>query len=224
MRAPRTANGGCASRTSTSPRARPGAGDTILATLERLGFEWDGPVWRQSERAPCYENALAQLRAQGMLYACACTRAQRAHDPIGRLGERIYPGVCRGGIDAARAARQAPGIPCTRSDGAGRVHRSAPWLSAAVASTRTSAISSFAAATDCSRISWPSSSTMRRKALPTSYAARICSRRRRARSSCSRHSVCRRRVICMCRSQSTRAAASCRSRPARTRFERSSPR
>jgi glutamyl-Q tRNA(Asp) synthetase len=88
------------------PRARPGAGDAILATLERLGFEWDGPVWRQSERAPFYENALAQLRAQGMLYACACTRAQRAHDPIGRLGERIYPGVCRGGIDAVRAANK----------------------------------------------------------------------------------------------------------------------
>ena len=86
------------------PRARPGAADAILATLERLGFEWDGPVWRQSARAPAHAEALERLREGGLVYPCACTRAERAGDPVGPIGERIYPGVCRDGIPAARAA------------------------------------------------------------------------------------------------------------------------
>jgi glutamyl-Q tRNA(Asp) synthetase len=80
------------------PRARPGAIDAILFTLERLGFEWDVPVWRQSERTHAYEAALARLRADELVYACACTRAERAHDPAGPIGERVYPGTCRAGI------------------------------------------------------------------------------------------------------------------------------
>lgn len=86
------------------PRARPGAADAILATLERLGFEWDGPVWQQSARAPAHAEALERLREGGLVYPCACTRAERAGDPVGPIGERIYPGVCRDGIPAARAA------------------------------------------------------------------------------------------------------------------------
>ena len=88
-----------------APRARQGAADAVLATLERLGFEWDGPVWRQSERTHRYAEALDRLRARSLVYACACTRGERAGDPRGRIGERIYPGVCRGGIDSSRAKR-----------------------------------------------------------------------------------------------------------------------
>jgi glutamyl-Q tRNA(Asp) synthetase len=87
------------------PRARPGAGDAILRALARLGFEWDGPVSRQSGRRAAYEEALRALDAAGLLYPCACTRRELAHDPIGRIGERIYTGTCRGGIDAERLAR-----------------------------------------------------------------------------------------------------------------------
>jgi glutamyl-Q tRNA(Asp) synthetase len=87
------------------PRARPGAIDAILLTLERLGFEWDLPVWRQSERTAAYEAALAQLRDDHLVYACACTRAERAHDRIGPIGERIYAGTCRGGIAFDRTSR-----------------------------------------------------------------------------------------------------------------------
>ena len=43
------------------PRARKGAPEAILAALERLGFEWDGPVWRQSTRTAHYADALAKL-------------------------------------------------------------------------------------------------------------------------------------------------------------------
>ena len=87
------------------PRTRPGADAAILAALERLGFEWNGPVSRQSERTAHYDDALARLRDAGHLYECACTRAERARDPVSSLGERVYPGICRNGSAAARAAR-----------------------------------------------------------------------------------------------------------------------
>ena len=88
------------------PRARPGAADAILRDLERLGFEWNGPVWRQSQRMAFYEQALDVLRARDLVYRCACTRAERAGDPVGRVGERIYPGICRNGVRSEHAARR----------------------------------------------------------------------------------------------------------------------
>lgn len=88
------------------PRARPRVADAILETLERLGFEWDGPVWRQSERRDAYESALGRLCEQGLVYGCVCTRRERAADPTGSLGERVYPGTCRGGIAAQRSSRR----------------------------------------------------------------------------------------------------------------------
>ena len=89
-----------------TPRTRPGAADAMLATLERLGFEWDGPVWHQSQRTASYEEALGRLRELDRVYPCACSRAERAHDPVSSIGERVYPGVCRHGIDAGAAARK----------------------------------------------------------------------------------------------------------------------
>lgn len=80
------------------PRARPRAADDILRALEGYGFEWDGPVWRQSSRRDAYEAALARLAAAGLAYACVCTRHELAAQPIGRIGERVYPGTCRDGI------------------------------------------------------------------------------------------------------------------------------
>jgi glutamyl-Q tRNA(Asp) synthetase len=89
-----------------APRARRGAADAILATLEMLGFEWHGEVLRQSDRTAVYERALDILREHGLIYACVCTRSERAHDRVSRIGERVYPGTCADGIDAARAARR----------------------------------------------------------------------------------------------------------------------
>ena len=40
------------------PREIPGASDAILRTLEAMGFEWDGPVIRQSKRTNAYADAL----------------------------------------------------------------------------------------------------------------------------------------------------------------------
>ena len=92
------------------PRARTGAGDAMLRTLEQLGFEWDDPVWWQSPRGAVYEAALDALRAVGLVYPCVCTRRELASNPVGRIGERVYPGTCRGGLAAARAAREHPAL------------------------------------------------------------------------------------------------------------------
>jgi glutamyl-Q tRNA(Asp) synthetase len=92
------------------PRARPGAADAIVAALDRLGFEWTGNVWRQAERTTHYEQALECLRAQDAIYPCVCTRSERARDTIGRIGERVYPGVCAADFDAFRAKRRRSAI------------------------------------------------------------------------------------------------------------------
>jgi glutamyl-Q tRNA(Asp) synthetase len=57
------------------PRERPGAAADILATLDRLGLHWDGPVLRQSTRTEAYVAALTRLGRDGRLRECACTRA-----------------------------------------------------------------------------------------------------------------------------------------------------
>jgi len=88
------------------PRARAGAADAILHALERCGFAWDGPVWRQSTRTDAYQAALARLVAGGVAYPCACTRRELATQPIGPLRERVYPGTCRNGITNAAATRR----------------------------------------------------------------------------------------------------------------------
>jgi glutamyl-Q tRNA(Asp) synthetase len=89
------------------PRAQGGAERDILATLERYGFAWDGPVVRQSARTERYAHALAQLSAQRAAYACGCTRRDLDAAPFGVGGERVYPGTCRHGMPHDRAARKA---------------------------------------------------------------------------------------------------------------------
>jgi len=86
-------------------RSRPGASDAILATLEAYGFEWDGPVVRQSERVALYAAALDDLIRRRMAFTCACTRKELELAAPGRDGERIYPGTCRHGVPAGREGR-----------------------------------------------------------------------------------------------------------------------
>jgi glutamyl-Q tRNA(Asp) synthetase len=102
-----------------TPRVRPGAADTILRTLERLGLEWDGPVWRQSERHEAYAAALARLETQQLLRACACTRSILATLPENRArtestgDELFHPAECVVPAAAAGFAlrfRVPPGI------------------------------------------------------------------------------------------------------------------
>jgi glutamyl-tRNA synthetase/glutamyl-Q tRNA(Asp) synthetase len=79
-------------------RSRPEFEAAILEDLEWLGFQWDGELTRQSERDDIYIGALARLRARGLVYACACSRADVAPGPR-------YPGTCRD-----RGIAEGPGV------------------------------------------------------------------------------------------------------------------
>ena len=61
-----------------TPRVVPGAADEILWTLERFGFEWDGPVLYQSTRIEAYREALEELKRGGFVYPCSCSRTTSA--------------------------------------------------------------------------------------------------------------------------------------------------
>ena len=57
-------------------RIRPGVEEAQLADLRALGLDWDGPVVRQSERTALYEEVIARLDREGLIYPCYCTRAE----------------------------------------------------------------------------------------------------------------------------------------------------
>jgi glutamyl-Q tRNA(Asp) synthetase len=79
----------------------------IEEDLAWLGLAWDGPVLRQSERMAVYAEALARLKAMGLIYPCFCTRAEiaaSASAPHGPEGP-AYPGTCRALSEAERASR-----------------------------------------------------------------------------------------------------------------------
>jgi glutamyl-Q tRNA(Asp) synthetase len=89
-----------------TPRVIAGSAEEILAALRRYALEWDGEIVWQSRRTALYERALDELRATGLVYDCACSRAdlQRAASaPLGR--EPVYPGTCRDGIAPGKVAR-----------------------------------------------------------------------------------------------------------------------
>ncbi len=73
----------------------------IREDLLWLGLVWDGEVRRQSEHFADYQEALARLEAQGLLYPCFCTRkeiqaeiARAGGAPQGEDGP-VYPGTCK---------------------------------------------------------------------------------------------------------------------------------
>ncbi len=87
------------------PRCEPGAAATILRQLEAYGLHWDGAVLHQSQRDDAYAAALAELKALGAVYPCACSRSQLAQAPRNHEGDIIYPGTCRAGLPPGAAAR-----------------------------------------------------------------------------------------------------------------------
>lgn len=87
------------------PRTVAGATKSILASLERFGFEWDGEIVRQSDRDEAYAAAFERLELDGHAFPCACSRREIADSSLARDGSRVYPGTCRNGLPAGRTAR-----------------------------------------------------------------------------------------------------------------------
>jgi glutamyl-Q tRNA(Asp) synthetase len=89
-----------------APRVVPGSAEEILEALRRYGLQWDGDVVRQSERSALYDGAIEKLRHRGLLYECACSRADLQRAASAPLGaEPVYPGTCREGLPPGRTAR-----------------------------------------------------------------------------------------------------------------------
>ena len=57
-------------------RCRPEYEQQIFDDLTWLGLDWTRPVMRQSERLQVYADVLDTLWADGLLYACDCSRKQ----------------------------------------------------------------------------------------------------------------------------------------------------
>ena len=97
-------------------RSRPEFVDGITEDLRWLGLEWDEPVFVQSQRTAAYAEALEQLRARGLVYACFCTRADIAQSLTAPHGDAAtsYPGTCRALTDDPE--RRATTPHCWRLD------------------------------------------------------------------------------------------------------------
>ena len=87
------------------PRMAPGAADGILRTLEACGMHWDEAVVRQSGRGDAYHAALHALRRLALIYPCACSRREIADSALAGIEGPVYPGNCRAGLPAGKAAR-----------------------------------------------------------------------------------------------------------------------
>jgi glutamyl-tRNA synthetase len=96
------------------PRCKPEFVAAMYEDLRWFGFGWsEGPdvggshtPYNQSERTQFYRVALEQLRANGFLYPCTCSRkdlAAAARAPHAEDDdEPIYPGTCRPKGDAGQ--------------------------------------------------------------------------------------------------------------------------
>ena len=94
-------------------RCRPEYARQLADDLRWLGLDWDegwqkgGPhgPYLQSQRTEAYAGAFRRLEAQGLLYPCYCTRAERlaASAPHRSDGQAVYDGRCRRLTEAARA-------------------------------------------------------------------------------------------------------------------------
>ena len=121
-------------------RCRPEHEAAILRDLAWLGLRWPEPVVRQSERRPLYDEALARLRAAGLIYPCTCTRREilqaLSAPQEGVPVQAVYPGTCRGRTDApenaawrldlARALDRAGPLTFTETGEEAGEHRVAP--------------------------------------------------------------------------------------------------
>jgi len=88
------------------PRLVQGIADDMLATLEILGFQWDGEVAYQSRRTEQYRDAAQELIRRGLAYPCGCTRSEIAQIASAPHEDGlVYPGLCRDGLPPQKVER-----------------------------------------------------------------------------------------------------------------------
>jgi glutamyl-Q tRNA(Asp) synthetase len=101
-------------------RCRPEFEAALLDDLEALGFEPDEPTidslragtpsgYRQSDNGPTYQAAVDALDADGLVYACDCTRSTFA-DWASAHGRRWFGSGCPGGCAARSLDRDRDGL------------------------------------------------------------------------------------------------------------------
>lgn len=110
------------------PRCPAGMAEQILATLAAFGMQSDGEVVWQSRRKHLYEAAFAQLAP--WVYPCGCTRREIADSRIGIAadGAAVYPGTCRHGLAAGKAARALRVRVPAASDAGGTITFEDRWM------------------------------------------------------------------------------------------------
>ena len=91
-----------------SPRIKSGAAEQAIDELRWLGLDWDEGPLVQTQRLALYEQALAILKQQELVYPCTCTRSdveRAASAPHQEHEGPNYPGTC-----AHRRAADAAGL------------------------------------------------------------------------------------------------------------------
>ncbi|MSS84221.1 tRNA glutamyl-Q(34) synthetase GluQRS [Actinomycetaceae bacterium WB03_NA08] len=74
---------------------RDGAADQQIRELERLGIDWDGPVYYQAKRRELYEEVLSDLQQRGLVFPCFCSRKDiREATRAPHMPPTHYPGTC----------------------------------------------------------------------------------------------------------------------------------
>lgn len=88
----------------------------LLDDLQWLGLTWDKGPYYQSRRTELYQEALLDLRQQGLLYPCFCSRADlhAAQAPHASDGTYVYAGTCRNLSQSERKELSSHKIPATR--------------------------------------------------------------------------------------------------------------
>ena len=88
----------------------------LLDDLQWLGLTWDRGPFFQSKRTELYQDALSDLKQQGLLYPCFCSRADlhAAQAPHASDGTYVYAGTCRNLSQSERKELSSHKIPATR--------------------------------------------------------------------------------------------------------------
>lgn len=82
-----------------------GAAKSILLTLEKLGFHWDGEVIYQSQRSAAYAEVVQSLIQARLAYPCGCSRKSIEKQAKYGAEGAIYPGNCRDGVAEGKTHR-----------------------------------------------------------------------------------------------------------------------